>query len=101
MFTNRPAMKKEATPRVNNEQEDFTKHEREFYHVRDQVQKRLLAKSEGELSYKDTNKVKQLIEISMSEALDEENILLNRNLREKYLEYLLTFMEPILQKPVI
>ena len=61
MFTNRPAMKKEATPRVSTEQEDFTKHEREFYHVRDQVQKRLLAKSEGDLAFKDMNKVKQLI----------------------------------------
>lgn len=107
MFTNRPAMKKEATPRVSTEQEDFTKHEREFYHVRDQVQKRLLAKSEGDLAFKDMNKVKQLIEVSMSEALDEENILLNRNLREKFLEWLIADIigygpiEPLLNAPDI
>lgn len=107
MFTNRPAMKKEATPRVSTEQEDFAKHEREFYHVRDQVQKRLLAKSEGDLAFKDMNKVKQMIEVSMSEALDEENILLNRNLREKYLEWLIADIigygpiEPLLNAPDI
>lgn len=100
-------MKKEATPRVSTEQEDFTKHEREFYHVRDQVQKRLLAKSEGDLAFKDMNKVKQLIEVSMSEALDEENILLNRNLREKFLEWLIADIigygpiEPLLNAPDI
>lgn len=107
MFTNRPAMKKEATPRANTEQEDFSKHEREFYHVRDQVQKRLLAKSEGDLAFKDMNKVKQLIEVSLSESLDEDNILLNRNIREKYLEWLISDIigygpiEPLLNAPDI
>lgn len=107
MFTNRPAMKKEATPRASTEQEDFSQHEREFYHLRDQVQKRLLAKSEGDLALKDINKVKQLIEAAFTESLDEENLLYNRNVREKFLEWLIADIigygpiEPLLNSPDI
>jgi hypothetical protein len=86
MFTNRPAMKKETAPRVNTEQEDFSQLEKEFYYIRDQVQKKLLNKSEGDLALTDSGKVKQMIEAAFNESLDEENLLFNRNIREKNVE---------------
>ncbi len=105
MFTNRPAMKKDTAPRVNTEQEDFSQLEKEFYYIRDQVQKKLLNKSEGDLALTDSGKVKQMIEVAFNESLDEENLLFNRNIREKMLNWVIADIigygpiEPLLNAP--
>jgi pilus assembly protein CpaF len=107
MFTNRPAMKKESTPRVDTNQEDFASLEKEFYFIRDIVQRRLLAKTDEDIALTDANKVKQMIETSFNESLDEEKLLYNRNIRAKLLEWVIADItgygpiEPLLNDPDI
>lgn len=107
MFTNRPAMKKDTTPKIMETQENFAEMERDFYFIRDAVQKRLLTLSNGDLALTDSNKVKQMIETCFNESLDEENLLYNRNVRSKLLEWVIADIvgygpiEPLLNDPDI
>lgn len=89
MFTNRPAMKKDTAPKIVEAQENFAELERDFYFIRDAVQKRLLSLSNGDLALTDSNKVKQMIENCFNETLDEENLLYNRNVRAKLLDWVI------------
>lgn len=112
MFTNRPAIKKEnqnqasngttgneggAGP-VSNENEAI---------LRDLVQKRLLADTNGEVPIDAPAKLKQLIEKIFNEILVEKNLLLNREERVRLLESIISEitgygpLEPLLNDPEI
>jgi pilus assembly protein CpaF len=107
MFVNRPAMKKEATPREDENQENFADFEKDFYHIRDLVQHRLLSQSKIDLSLTDNEKVKQMIENCFNDCLKEENYLFTFNVREKMLEWVIADIigygpiEPLLNSPDI
>ncbi len=87
MFTNRPAMNQVSPTTTTEEHESFAELEKDFYHIRDAVQHRLLTTVNGDLALTDSKKVKQLIEDNFNQTLDEENILLNRSIRTKMLEW--------------
>jgi pilus assembly protein CpaF len=87
MFTNRPAIKKEVTPVERDNQESFSAFEKDFYMVRDLVQRRLLSQTNIDLAMSDQSKVKGIIEKCFNDVLDEQNLLFNHNIREKLLEW--------------
>jgi pilus assembly protein CpaF len=107
MFTNRPAMKKETTPREEESQESFSAYEKDFYFIRDLVQRRLLSQTNIDIAMSDPEKVKQVIEKSFNECLEEQNLLFNHNIREKLLEWVIADIvgygpiEPLLNSPDI
>jgi pilus assembly protein CpaF len=107
MFTNRPAMRKENPQRKNPDQEDFSEYEKDFYRIRDLVQHRLLSQTNADLSLTDTDKLKQMIEKSFNDCLEEENLLYNHNIREKLLQWVISDLigygpiEPLLNDPDI
>lgn len=87
MFTNRPAMNQVSPTTVSEERESFADLEKDFYHIRDAVQHRLLTTVNGDLALTDSVKVKQLIEENFNLTLDEENMLFNRSIRTKLLDW--------------
>jgi pilus assembly protein CpaF len=87
MFTNRPAIKKDVTPVERDNQESFSAFEKDFYMVRDLVQRRLLSQTNIDLAMSDQSKVKGIIEKCFNDVLDEQNLLFNHNIREKLLEW--------------
>ncbi len=87
MFTNRPAMNQVTPTTVSEERESFADLEKDFYHIRDAVQHRLLSTVNGDLALTDSVKVKQLIEENFNQTLDEENLLFNRSIRTKLLDW--------------
>jgi pilus assembly protein CpaF len=107
MFTNRPALKRDLTPKADESQENFKEYEKDFYRVRDLVQHRLLSQSNIDLSLSDLEKVKEIIEKCFNDSLEEENILYNYNIRQKLLEWVIADIigygpiEPLLNSPDI
>ena len=106
MFTNRPAMKKEPQPQSGDRKKMTAELERDFFLVRDAVQKDLLAHTNSE-SQVDANKLREMIETSFYQVLESENILLNRASRDQLLEWVVADIsgygpiEPLLQDPDI
>ena len=86
MFTNRPAMNQGAPQTPSEQNESFADLEKDFYHIRDAVQRRLLSSTNGDLALADSRRVKELIEESFNQTLDEENLLYNRSVRTKLLD---------------
>lgn len=107
MFTNRPAMKKETTTQVDESRENFTELERDFYNLRDQVQKRLLSQSNGDVQLTDQKKIKQMIETFFNESVEESKMLFNHAVRARLLEWVTADIigygpiEPLLNSPDI
>jgi pilus assembly protein CpaF len=107
MFTNRPALKRESTPKESENQENLAEYEKDFYRIRDLVQRSLLAQANIDLSLSDPEKVKQIIEKTFNECLEQENILFNYNIRQKMLDWVNSDIigygpiEPLLDDPDI
>ena len=107
MFTNRPALKRESTPKENENQENLAEYEKDFYRIRDLVQRSLLAQANIDLSLSDHEKVKQIIEKTFNDVLEQENILFNYNIRQKMLDWVNSDIigygpiEPLLNDPDI
>ncbi|HOU45144.1 MAG TPA: CpaF family protein [Anaerolineaceae bacterium] len=112
MFTNRPAIKKENQNQASNGTTSNdggagpVSNENEAI-LRDLVQKRLLADTNGEVPIDDPVKLKQLIEKIFNEILVEKNLLLNREERVRLLESIISEitgygpLEPLLNDPEI
>jgi pilus assembly protein CpaF len=105
MFTNRPAMKKTSPVQLAASKKKFDELEKDFYFVRDAVQKLLLSNnSDVMMSAAD---LKLLIEKCFNEVLLEENLLLNVSMHDQLLEWLeadiLGYgpLEPLLANPDI
>lgn len=100
-------MKKESASQVEESRENFASLEKDFYNIRDMVQQRLLAQSNGDLSLTDTKKVKQLIETFFNESVEESKLLFNHAVRAKLLEWVIADIigygpiEPLLNSPDI
>jgi pilus assembly protein CpaF len=75
----------------------------DVYHVRDRVQRKLLAETDGEVNLGHLPQMRQMIETFFNQVLAEENLLYTRSVRARMLEWvqsdILGFgpIEPLLQ----
>ena len=85
MFTNRPAMKKEVTGQLSENQKRFADLEKDFYFIRDEVQKVLLSNNNNDILM-NADDLKNLIERSFDEVVTRENMLLNVSTHDQLLK---------------
>ncbi len=106
MFTNRPAMRQDPTMTAQKRQIKTTDLERDLPPIRDEVQKRLLAKNNNE-STKDTEQLKITIEKCFDQVLEDKKILYNHSDRAQMLNWVIADLigygpiEPLLNDPQI
>ena len=92
MFVNRPAMKKEfdfQASTTNGQDDESEPIEAEVYFIRDSIQKRLLADSNGEVSGENEAKLRQTIENMFNDFIVEQNLLYSRPTRNRMLEWVI------------
>jgi len=92
MFTNRPAIKVKSTAQPTQEMVD-TNHigniSADVYHIRDRVQSKLLAETDGEVTTSHLPQMRQMIGTFFNQVLTEENLLYTRATRTKLLDWVL------------
>jgi pilus assembly protein CpaF len=88
MFANRPALNKEISTPVQNNPAIASEHQRDFFTIRDAVQKDLLENSKSDSSI-DQEKLKGLIEEVFNKVLEEEHFLYNHDTRNQLLEWVI------------
>ncbi len=113
MFTNRPAMNgRAATHQVDSATEiplfdAAGQVTADVYHIRDRVQRKLLAESEGDVKLNHIPQMRQMIETFFNQVLAEENLLYTRGQRASLLSWVISDIigygpiEPLLQDPGI
>lgn len=94
MFTNRPAIetsKGSITGTKRNPLETdaplYAAVSQDVYHIRNLVQRRLLAETEGEVDLRDEPQMRQMIETFFYQILSEENLLYSRSERSSLLDW--------------
>jgi len=96
MFTNRPAAQQDRQQDVDQSPEvqqiDFNSGEvpADVYHIRDQVQRKLLAETGGETATEDDPRLRQMIEAFYNQVLAEEKLLYTRSTRDRMLEWVIS-----------
>ncbi len=96
MFTNRPA--KNNQPLGNEHDalfdirspEGTTNVSADAYHIRERVQRKLLAESDTEINLDHLPQMRQMIEAIFNKVLAEENLLYTRNVRARLLEWVIS-----------
>lgn len=114
MFTNRPALNNRSTEALNDEfpmiGETATRVEgpsADVYYIRDSVQRKLLAETEGEVDLSHIPQMRQMIETFFNQVLSEENLLYTRSDRTQLLDWVLADilgygpLEPLLMDDTI
>ena len=113
MFSNRPALDRDFDPRMDTRADPETSFlesdEMKFdvYRIRDLVQTRLLAETEGEVSLRDQPQIRSMIEVIFNKILAEENLLYGRTQRSSLLEWIWADilgygpLEPLLQDETV
>jgi pilus assembly protein CpaF len=114
MFTNRPAMNGRDGNRNKSEQPiqavDLQSQggiSADVYHIRDRVQRKLLAESDGDVNLGHHPQMRQMIETFFNQVLAEENLLYTRSNRARLLDWVVADimgfgpLEPLLQDPDI
>jgi pilus assembly protein CpaF len=86
MFTNRPALRSELQPKTKGKPAKLSELEKDFFLIRDSVQKALLSNSNNG-SAADPVKLHNMIEDCFNHVLDEEKLLYNHDTREQLLEW--------------
>jgi pilus assembly protein CpaF len=114
MFTNRPAMngrsgtaaqKEDSTKALNLENQGRVS--ADVYHIRDRVQRKLLAESDGDVNLSHQPQMQQMIETFYNQVLAEENLLYTRAVRARLLDWVVADimgygpLEPLLRDPDI
>ncbi len=95
MFNNRPAQKSQPTsPTATREAttesaraESGTALTADAYHIRDRVQRKLIAEADGDVSVAHSPQMQQMIEAFFNQVLAEENLLYTRATRQRLLEW--------------
>ena len=106
MFTNRPAIRNEVEPNGHKIQEKIPELKKDFFLIRDTVQKDLINKKDNGNTL-DSEQLKSKIEVCFNEVLEEENILYNHATRNQLLEWVVADIvgygpiEPLLEDPEI
>ena len=114
MFSNRPA--------VNGDRPDYARREEDapvstieaiggisgdVYQIRDRVQRKLLAETEGQINLEQQAQMRTLIENLFNQVLAEENLLYTRSNRAQLLDWVVADilgygpLEPLLADPSI
>jgi pilus assembly protein CpaF len=94
MFSNRPALdnRYDSTSAYVVEAEiagmDSTEMQTDLYRIRDIVQRKLLAETEGEISLRDQPQIRSMIETLFNRTLAEENLLYAQAQRNALLEWI-------------
>ncbi len=106
MFTNRPAIKNEKTPIIDQKKlTKFSDLENDFFLIRDVVQKDLISNSNN--TSMDVDLLRSKIEDVYNQVLEDENILYNHDTRTKMLKWVIADIigygpiEPLLDDPEI
>lgn len=88
MFTNRPALRSELQPKTKGKPAKLNELEKDFFLIRDSVQKALLSNSNNG-SASDPVKLRSMIEDCFNQILDEEKLLYNHDTREQLLDWVI------------
>ena len=92
MFNNRPAIRREYVPREEEVQAGpggLEGIQENLYHLRDSVQRRLLAEFDGEVDQANQGRLRQMIEVNFNQLMAEENLLYTRANRERLLNWII------------
>jgi pilus assembly protein CpaF len=114
MFSNRPAITTRpgtpSRPDSNGGQaiiDPASGISADVYLIRDRVQRKLLSEYEGDVTTSHYPQMRQMIEAYFNQVLAEENLIYTRNVRARYLEWVIADIlgygpiEPLLQDPTI
>jgi len=112
MFNNRPAITNRPRGQFGSDGnapniESLGGVSTDVYHIRDRVQRKLLADSEGEVDSTHLPQMRQIIETYFNQVLSEENLLYTRSNRANLLEWVIADilgfgpLEPLLSDPSI
>ncbi len=113
MFNNRPALNYHTDEKLTEDLASLTVPgvpegiSADVYHIRDSVQRKLLAETEGEMEISQIPQMRQMIETLFNQILAEENLLYTRNDRTRLLDWILADilgygpLEPFLQDDTI
>ncbi len=112
MFTNRPAMNGRSGTGSQTEQStaglDGTGAvSADVYLIRDQVQRKLLNETQGDISNIGQAQMRQMIDTFFNQTLEEEKLIYTRNTRAKLLDWVISDIlgygpiEPLLADPTI
>jgi pilus assembly protein CpaF len=86
MFTNRPAMKKDMPSQMVDNQATFSDLEKDYSHIRDEVQKSLLTNNNSDAALNPED-LRRMIETSFNEVVESENLLYNKTTRDQLLDW--------------
>jgi pilus assembly protein CpaF len=114
MFPNRPGLNGRSThlepadpAAATFVAESLTGVNADVYHIRDRVQRKLLAETEGGINLSHGPQMRQMIETLFNQVLAEENLLYTRSVRNRLLDWVLDDitgfgpLEPLLKDPSI
>lgn len=110
MFTNRPAMngRSGAASQSDSQSGDGSGSvSADVYLIRDQVQRKLLNETQGDISNLSQAQMRQMIETFFNQTLEEERLIYTRNNRAKLLDWVIADIlgygpiEPLLADPTI
>jgi len=113
MFNNRPALNHHTDETLTEELASISMKgtpvgvNADVYHLRDSVQRKLLAETEGEVELSHIPQMRQMIETFFNQVLAEENLIYTRNDRTQLLDWILADilgygpLEPFLQDDTI
>jgi pilus assembly protein CpaF len=92
MFTNRPAIIEQTTHSSQSPSQQSSSSEDwdvsvDVYHIRDRVQGKLLAETDGDVNLSHLPQMRQMIETLFNQVLAEENLLYIRSVRSQMLEW--------------
>jgi pilus assembly protein CpaF len=110
MFTNRPAIKTSngslrGARRTNLDDPEVTygSISEDVYHIRNMVQRQLLAETEGEVNLREEPQMRRMIETFFNQVISDDNLLFSKAERERMLEWVFSDilgygpLEPLLQ----
>jgi pilus assembly protein CpaF len=106
MFTNRPAMRTGTSTPVQEIQTKTSQLEKDFFKIRDEVQKNLLINNNYNSSM-DSVQLKSIIKESFDQVLEDEKFLYNHSTSEQMLKWVISDIvgygpiEPLLEDPEI
>ncbi len=86
MFTNRPALRSELQPKTKGKPAKLSELEKDFFLIRDSVQKALLSNSNNGSAAAPV-KLHNMLEDCFNHVRDEEILLYNHDTREQLLEW--------------
>jgi len=92
MFTNRPAVSAQSSSHDDRTGQNSAPIETwdvlvDVYHIRDRVQRKLLAETDGDVNLSHLPQMRQMIETFFNQVLAEENLLYTRTVRTRMLEW--------------